>query len=42
METSPSTYSTYQWTGFYITGTSVMKELKEINKSYILENLVAR
>ena len=29
METSPSICRAYQWTGFYITGNSVMKELRE-------------
>ena len=32
METSPLICSANQWTGFYIVGTSVMKELKIFRK----------
>ena len=31
-ETSPSISSANQWTGFYIIGTSVMKELRNVTR----------
>ena len=42
IETSPLIYRAKQWTGFYLTGISVMKELNDnnLNKSLGIINLV--
>ena len=40
IETSPLIYKANQWTGFYIIGTSVMKELNS-NHLYVVSNTLS-